>query len=142
MPLVLGTRGRMTKYYTTMITALLLSAAVGGPALALDNPLVVGLHGMKNSAPAASATIFGSGSSVLVNVTGDRLPNGVAITLNDGDCANPGDIAFALSALADSGSLTKLEHSLSEVAGKAKSLVIHQTSSLTSPALACGKVTG
>jgi hypothetical protein len=131
----------MTKHCATMLSALLLSLAVGAPALAIENPLVVDLHGMKSSTREASATIFGSGSSVLVNVTGEQaVPKGVAVTLNGGDCTNPGEVAFALSAYAEGGSLTKLEHSITEIAGKAKSMVIHQTPSETSPALACGKI--
>jgi hypothetical protein len=36
-----------------------------------------------------------------------NVPKASAITLNDGDCANPGDIAFALSGLVDNQSLTQ-----------------------------------
>jgi hypothetical protein len=132
----------MKKHRLILLGALIVAAAAGGPALALDNPVIVDLQAVKGEQPEGSATIFGSGPSVLVNVTvGGGVPKAAAITLNDGDCANPGSIAFALSGLSENQSLTKLAHSLSEVAGKAKSLVIHQTSSLTSPAFACGKVT-
>jgi len=134
----------MKKRSLTLLGALVLAGTLGRPALAVDNPMVVDLHAVKGSQRAASATIFGSGPTVLVNVTaaGVNLPKAAAITLNDGDCAKPGDIAFALSGLSDNQSLTKLAHPLEDIAGKAKSMVIHQTSSLTSPAFACGKVTG
>jgi len=133
----------MIKYSLMMASAFFLAATAGAPALALENPLVVDLHETASSAREASATIFGSGSSVLVNVTAEHgVPKDAAVTLNDGDCAHPGDIAFALSGFADEGSLTKLDHSLTDVAGKAKSLVIHQTASETSPVFACGKVAG
>jgi hypothetical protein len=134
----------MKKRSRTILGSFALVGALSGTALALDNPMVVDLHAVKGSRRAASATIFGSGSNVLVNVTvaGASAPKAAAITLNDGDCANPGDIAFALSGLSDNQSLTKLEHPLADIAGKAKSMVIHQTSSLTSPPYACGKVTG
>lgn len=127
-----------------MFGALILAGAVGGPASALDNPMVVDVHAIKGSQRAASATIFGSGDRVLVNVTaaGANIPKAAALSLNDGDCSNPGNIAFALSGLSDNQSLTQLAHPLADIAGKAKSLVIHQTSSLKSPAFACGKVTG
>jgi hypothetical protein len=36
--------------------------------------------------------------------------------------------------------VTQLGHSLATVAARARSMIIHQTSSSTSPALACGKV--
>jgi hypothetical protein len=128
------------KHDLTFIGALLLGGALAVPALALDNPLVVDLHTLNGAQRQASATIFESGTSVLVNVTAQGAPKAAAVTLNDGDCAKPGDIAFALSALDDNQSLTKLTHPLSDIAGKAKSMVIHQTSSLTSPPYACGKV--
>jgi hypothetical protein len=139
-----GYNARMKKRSLSLLGAVALAASLGGSAFALDNPMVVDLHAMKGSQRAASATIFGSGSNVLVNVTaaGASVPKAAPITLNDGDCAKPGDIAFALSALSDNQSLTKLEHPLADIAGKAKSMVIHQTSSLTSPEFACGKVTG
>jgi hypothetical protein len=133
----------MMKLPTMLVSAFALVLTAGAPAVAVDNPLVVDLHAMKGAQRAASATLFGKGSSVLVNVTANgALPKDAAVTLNDGDCAKPGDIAFALSGLADSASLTQLDHPLSEVAGKAKSLVIHQTSSQTSPPFACGPVSG
>ena len=135
---------QMNKFRSTILAVALFAGGAGQPALALDNPLIVDLQTVKNAQSEASATIFGSGSNVLVNVTvrGGGVPKAAAITLNDGSCAKPGDIAFALSGLSDNQSLTKLDHSLTDVAGKAKSLVIHQTSNLTSPAYACGKVTG
>ena len=123
------------------IVMVLLTAVSASPALALDNPLVVNLHPAKGAGQAGSATIFGSGSSVLVNVTAQgNLPKAAAITLNDGPCSKPGDIAFALSALSDNASLTKLSHPLADIAGKAKSLVIHQNANQESPAAACGQV--
>jgi hypothetical protein len=126
----------------TFIRILALSAAMSAPALALSNPLVVDLRAANGPQTEASATIFGSGSSVLVNVRGQgNLPKTAAVTLNDGDCAKPGEVAFALSGIADNQSLTQLAHPLADVAEKAKSLVIHQTSSETSPAFACGKLT-
>jgi hypothetical protein len=130
----------MIKLRFTFLSALIAGAALAAPALALSNPMLVDLHAVNGAQRQASATIFGSGSSVLVNVTAQRAPKAAAVTLNDGDCAKPGDIAFALSALDDYQSLTKLEHPLADIAGKAKSMVIHQTSSLTSPAFACGNV--
>ncbi len=133
----------MNKLSFTFVRTLALTLAVGAPADALENPLVVDLHATKGAQRAASATIFGSGSSVLVNVTAaGALPKDAAVSLNDGGCAKPGDIAFALSSLADDASLTQLNHSLSAVADRAKSLVIHATSDLSSPPFACGSVGG
>jgi hypothetical protein len=87
------------------------AALLAAPASALDNPLVVDLHAAKSSGVAASATLFESGSTVLVNVTvKSAVPQAAAVTLNDGDCANPGSVAFALSGVDDNESLTQLKH--------------------------------
>jgi hypothetical protein len=131
----------MTKHSLTMLGAIALAAVIAAPALALDNPMVVDLHGAKSDQRAASATLFESGSTVLVNVTVQAaVPKAAAVTLNDGSCANPGGVAFALSRVDDNQSLTQLKHPLADIASKAKSLVIHQTASETSPAFACGKL--
>ncbi len=111
------------------------------PAVALDNPLVVHLQGATTPQEVASATIFGSGSSVLVNVTANRrLPKNVAVTLNRGTCVDPGAIAFALSRVSAGQSLTKLHHPLAFVARRAKSLVVHRSFGERSPVFACGAV--
>jgi hypothetical protein len=127
-----------------MLTGAVCAALIAGaPALALNNPITVDLRAASGSARAASATIFGSGSSVLVNVTGERgAPKRAAITLNGGDCAKPGDVQFALAEFADHASFTQLNHTLAEVAGKATTMIIHETASATSPPFACGKLTG
>ncbi len=133
----------MRKRTATILRALAIAAVCSAPALALDNPVVVDLRAEHGAQPAGSATIFGSGSTVLVNVTApSTAPNGAAVTLNGGDCASPGGIAFALSDLSDNQSLTQLKHPLDDIAQKAKSMVIHRTSSETSPAFACGKISG
>jgi hypothetical protein len=133
----------MKKHLATTLSigaaALALNAA---PAFALSNPLVVNIRVAKTAVSEASATIFGSGKSVLVDITGNRaIPNGSAITLNRGACAHPGAIAFALAASSGDESLTKLRHSLVDVAARARSLVIHRTASELSPVLACGPLT-
>ena len=113
-----------------------------GPAAALDNPLVVNLRGTTTPQQVASATIFGSGSSVLVNLTADRrLPKNVAVTLNRGTCAHPGAIAFALSRVSGGQSLTRLRHPLAFVAQHAKSMVVHRAFGERSAVFACGAVT-
>ena len=133
----------MHKCSFTLCGAMLAVAALAAPAFALNNPMVVDLHTVKGAQRDASATIFGSGPAVLVNVTAQgATPKDAAVTLNTGDCAKPGDIAFALTGLADNQSLTKLAHPLEDIAGKAKSLVIHQNARLTSAPFACGKLTG
>jgi hypothetical protein len=124
---------------------LVLGAAVACcpvPAVALENPLVVNLQGATIPQQVASATIFGSGSIVLVNVTANgRLPKNVAVTLNRGTCARPGAIAFALSRVAGEQSLTQLHHPLAFVAERAKSMVVHRAFGERSLAFACGAVT-
>jgi hypothetical protein len=110
-------------------------------ANALDNPLVVNLRGTATALQVASATLFGSGSRVLVNVTANRsLPKNVAVTLNRGTCAQPGAIAFALTRVSGGQSLTQLHHPLAFVAERAKSLVVHRAYGERSPVLACGAV--
>ncbi len=110
-------------------------------AVALDNPLVVHLQGTTSRQQVASATIFGSGSSVLVNVTANRrLPKNVAVTLNRGTCAHPGAIAFALERVSGGQSLTELHHALTFVAQRAKSMVVHRAFGERSPVFACGAV--
>lgn len=134
----------MTRRNTLMV--LFLGAGVAffpAQAVALDNPLVVHLQGTTTGRQVASATIFGSGSSVLVNITADhRLPKNVGVTLNRGTCAHPGAIAFALSRVSGGESLTRLRHSLVYVAQRAKSLVIHRAYGERSPVFACGAVPG
>jgi hypothetical protein len=111
------------------------------PALALDNPLVVNLQGTTVPHQVASATIFGSGPTVVVNVTANRrLPKNVAVTLNRGTCAHPGAIAFALERVSGGQSLTQLHHPLAFVAQRAKSMVVHRSFGERSPVLACGAV--
>jgi hypothetical protein len=111
------------------------------PAIALDNPLVVHLQGKTPPRQVASATLFGSGSIVIVNVTANgRLPKNVAVTLNRGTCDHPGPIAFALARVSGSQSLTQLHHPLEFVAQRAKSMVVHQAFGERSPVLACGAV--
>lgn len=108
---------------------------------ALDNPLVVDLHRSATTQQVASATLFGSGSMVLVNVTATRaLPRNVAVTLNRGTCAHPAAIAFALTRVSGGQSLTQLRHPLDFVVERAKSLVIHRAYGERSPILACGAI--
>ncbi len=65
------------------------------PARALDNPLTVDLRGASSHLQEAAATIFGSGSNMLVDVTHYRgVLNGAAVTLNAGSCKRPGRICF------------------------------------------------
>ena len=123
------------------VAAIATAAASGTSAWALDNPLTVTLRGTKSHLTEAKATIFGSGSNVLVDVTRYRgVDNGAAVTLNTGPCRHPGDVAFGLSPFTKHGSVTELRHSLAEVAARARSMVIHQGASRTSPASACGAV--
>lgn len=137
---------RMRNRIATILRVLTIAALCGAPALAVDNPVVVDLqaeNGAQGAQAEGKATLFGSGSTVLVNVLAkSSAPTGAAVTLNDGDCAHPGGVAFALSGLSDRQSLTQLKHPLDDIAQKAKSMVIHQTSSETSPVFACGKVSG
>lgn len=118
-----------------------LLAMLPAAAVALDNPLRVDLRGSQSHLREAAATVFGAGSSVLVDVTRYRgVPDGSAVTLDSGTCEHPGRIVYTLAPFATHGSITQLSHSLAEVAARAHSMIIHQTSSNTSPALACGKI--
>jgi hypothetical protein len=111
------------------------------PVRALDNPLRVNLRGATSHLQVAAATIFGSGSNVLVDVTRYRdVLNGAAVTLNTGSCGNPGSIAFQLSPFTKVGSITELRSSIADVAAHARSMIIYQTASVKSAAFACGNV--
>lgn len=128
---------------STTLRALILTGTLTSPALALENPVVVDVRGASTAAASASGTIFQHGSSVLVNVTAKQgIPKNAAVTLNDGRCAKPGGVAFALTPFEDDQSMTTLSHSLADIAGKAKSMVVHRTASETSPAVACGELKG
>ena len=123
------------------VGALAITALWPKPAKALDNPLTVNLRGPRSHLEVAAATIFGSGSTVLVDVTQYRaVLKGAAVTLNTGTCASPGSIAYRLSHFTKNASITELPHSLSEVAAHARSMTILQTASSRSATLACGKV--
>ena len=127
----------------TALQALALSATFAAPAMALENPVTVDLRASDKGSGTASATLFERGSIVLVNVsTEGGMPKDGAITLNGGTCANPGGVQFALAPLANAQSMTELKHSLAEVAGRAKSMIVHKTSSETSPGFACGNLKG
>jgi hypothetical protein len=131
----------MKHFVSTALRTLAIAGAMSAPAFALDNPMVVDVHGMSAKAGAASATIFARGDNSLVNVNAQGgIPKNAAVTLNDGSCDNPGGVAFALAPLEDDQSMTTLNHPLTDIAGKAKSMVVHQTSSETSPAAACGNL--
>lgn len=130
----------MTFSFATLARTLLIAVAMTAPASALDNPVVVNV---KAANAAASATLFERGNIVLVNITGEHgIPKDAAVTLNGGGCDKPGEVAFALTAFSENQSLTKMSNSLSEITQKAKSMVVHQTASATSPAVACGSVKG
>jgi hypothetical protein len=134
---------RMNAFLRTTAPALILASALTAPASALNNPVLVAMRGTSDTTTTASATIFEHGSDVLVNVTAEHgIPKNVAITLNDGSCANPGGVAFALAPFNDDQSMTTLSHTLADIAGKAKSMVVHQTASETSPVIACGELKG
>jgi hypothetical protein len=121
--------------------ALTAASICPNPAAALDNPLTVNLHGSISHLQEAAATIFGSGSNVLIDVTRYRsISDGAAVTLNTGTCPNPGAVAFTLSPFTKDGSITQLRQSIAVVAARAHSMVIHQTADITSPAFACGNV--
>jgi hypothetical protein len=112
-------------------------------ALAIDNPLAFDLYSHRGALVEASATIFQSGTTVLVNLVGKRqIPKRAAVTLNAGDCTAPGSIAFALSRFRTNQSLTELKHPTSEILKRAKSMVIHVAPSETSEVLACGTLRG
>jgi hypothetical protein len=124
---------------TRCVACLLVVTGVATPASALGNPLMVNLRPVRGSSIDASATLFGSGKMVLVNLMGQgHVPKGLAVTLNRGRCDHPGTIAFSLERITGNGSLTRLRHTLPDIADRAKSLVIHETSSELSPPLACG----
>jgi len=128
----------------SMLCAALLvfSLAAARPADALSNPLVIELHRANAAGTDASATIFRAETGLLVNVTANgKLPKGAALSLNTGSCSRPGGVAFALARLSHGASLTQLKHSLADIAERAKSMVIHQTSALNSAPFACGDIT-
>jgi hypothetical protein len=126
---------------TATACALALTVLWPNPAKALDNPLTVNLRGPQSHLQIATATIFGAGSKVLVDVTMLRsVSEGTAVTLNTGSCKRPGTIAYRLSPFTKDGSITQLPYSISEVAARARSMTIHQTASATSVTLACGNV--
>lgn len=131
----------VTRCVGSAFTALALLHAA--PAAALNNPLTVRLTGMKSRLLAATATIFDSGSAVLIDVTRDReIPDGSAVTLDAGTCANPGKIAFRLSPFKKYGSVTQLPYTASVVSARASSMLIHRSPDPESPALACGPIAG
>jgi hypothetical protein len=111
------------------------------PVQALDNPLTVNMRGARSHLLEAAATIFGSGSNVLVDVTRyGVIANRVAVTLDTGTCSNPGSIAFQLSPFTKDGSITELPFSIKAVAARARSMIVHQNADVSSATFACGNV--
>ncbi len=138
---MLGMNGRSGSLARLICMVALLAATLPGRALAVDNPLTVNLHGVDSKLQEAAATIFGSGSNVLVDVTRNRaVDDGAAITLNAGACSAPGAIAYALNPFQKYGSVTQLHDSLPHVAARAHSLIIHATGSTNSKVFACGNI--
>jgi hypothetical protein len=133
-------RGRVM---VTSVATLLVAMIVPTKALAIDNPLAFDLYSHQGALVEASATIFQSGTTVLVNLVGKRkIPKRAAVTLNAGGCKAPGGIAFALTRFRGNQSLTQLKHPTSDILKKAKSMVIHVTPSETSQVFACGTLGG
>jgi hypothetical protein len=131
----------MNKIAAIVGTGLTLLTVLRTSAIASPNPLVVDLHRAQGSSREASATIFDTGSHLLINLTASRsVRMGAAVTLNAGMCERPGAIAFSLSRMSSNGSLTELRHSMPDLTSRAQSIEIHQTSSETSPVLACGSI--
>jgi hypothetical protein len=133
-------RSRLRIAAALLVLFALLSAA---PATALDNPLTVRLTGTKSRLLDAAATIFDSGSAVLVDVTRYReILDGSAVTLNAGTCAKPGKIAFRLSPFKKFGSVTQLPHTSDVIYARARAMIIHLSADPASPAFACGLIVG
>jgi hypothetical protein len=130
----------VAKRVSALVIGLLL-AGTPRMALAIDNPLTANLRGSASHLEEATATIFGSGAQVLVDVTRRRgILEGQAVTLNVGTCAHPGKVAYTLAPFGKTGSITQLDASVTTVAARAHSMIVHLTADSSSPAFACGNV--
>jgi hypothetical protein len=122
-----------------MIQALLafsLLAATPATMVALDNPLVVPLHG----AESGSVALFATSGSVIVEVElNNHQINDANVSIVDGDCAHPGGNAYALTDTASGQSVTRIPNtSLPAVVSQKRALVVRRGAKGNTPPIACG----
>lgn len=120
------------------LLALVLLATAPPQTVALDNPLLVQLHGTESG----SVSLFGTGGSVVVEVElGDQKTNDANVAIVDGDCAHPGRGAYALTATVSGQSTTRIPNvSLAQVVGRNRAVIVRKATNPGAPALACGEI--
>ena len=123
------------------ILALLLLAAAQPTTVALDNPVMVQLHGEQSG----SASLFGtSGGTVVVEVELDNQRTSDAkVAIVDGDCAHPGRGAYALTDTVSGQSTTRIPNAtLAQVVGKHRAVIVRRGAKPDAAPLACGEIKG
>jgi hypothetical protein len=121
------------------ILALLLAAAPP-TMVALDNPVMVQLHG----AESGSASLFGTSGTVVVEIElNSQKTNDAKVAIVEGDCAHPGRGAYALSDTVSGQSTTRIPNvSLQQVVGKHRAVIVRRGAKPDAPPLACGEIKG
>lgn len=116
--------------------------AVLAATLALSNPLVARLGASGASGLTGNVTFMQLGNNVDVGVNLDREVSDAAVDVRSGSCARPaGALRYPLVAVNGTTQETRLgDVSLAKLVGDV--VVVHRTSSATSPIVACAPIEG
>jgi hypothetical protein len=125
-----------------MLPVLLLTAGLSADVqrVALDNPVLVQLHSTAGGEP-GTASLFGTGGSVVVEVELGTHDSGQAVSIVEGDCSHLGRGAFALTPTVQGQSTTRIPNvALGQVAGHRRALVVRRNDKPSAPTVACGNI--
>jgi hypothetical protein len=123
---------------TLAISAALATLATAAPALAIVNPLVAQIVPLGGSSVRGNATFFQLGSNIEVglNLTGNATAG--AADIRKGTCKSYAGSATMPLGVSQDTRLSNLK--LEQLNGNV--LLIHKTSSVTSPAVGCAEIKG
>ena len=126
---------------TALIAGALACVASTSAAFALSNPLVAQLAATGGSRLTGNVTFMQLGGNVDVGVDLNRDVTNAAVDVRSGSCANPAKaLRYPLVAVNGTTQETRLGVSLQQLVGNI--VVVHKTSSTSSPVVACGAIKG
>lgn len=126
-----------------MLAVFLFAAGLHADVLrvALDNPVLVQLH--STAGGGGTASLFGTGGSVVVEVELGTHDSGQSVSIVEGDCSHLGRGAFALTPTVQGQSTTRIPNvALGQVAGAGhrRALVVRRSDKPSAPTVACGNI--